>query len=213
MTQNSCKKVEFDPERGSLVNRYYYGFILDWQLIVKTRDLNTKKRPVLLMELCYTDSWGRYSLEGYAFCEIPQDPGSYEISVPSWKPKRGSETEVMHFFLGGATRVRELSDIASPSFKIGDNIESSMNRLTSKTVSSGSVKLRFNISHQDWYSKSSLMLPRALKNKERNIKREEMHKQSRTKYRTRQEAAKNVFGPQLMHTHNGELMSRYNNPI
>ena len=57
------------------------------------------------------------------------------------------------------------------------------------------------------------MLNRALKNQERNIKREEMHKQSRTKYRTRQEAAKNVFGPQLMHTHNGELMSRYNNPV
>lgn len=148
MTQNAVKKVEFDEQTGELQNSYYYGFLTDWQLLVNDEDLRKQKGPTLLMEICYTDSWGRYSLEGYAFCEIPTKPGSYEFNVPSWKPKSTTQVEVMNYFLGGTLRVRKLEDIASPSFKVGDNIQASMNRLTTKTVSSGFIKLRFNIAHQ-----------------------------------------------------------------
>jgi len=151
MTHNALKKVVFNKETADLENSYYYGFLLDWQLLVKSTNLNSGESPKLLMEICYTDSWGRYSLEGYAFCEIPRSPGAFEFEVPSWKPKRETNTEVFNFFLGGALRVRKLEDISSPSFEVGDNIQSSLNRLTTKTESSGRIKIKFYVSHQSWY--------------------------------------------------------------
>jgi hypothetical protein len=50
---------------------------------------------------------------------------------------------------GGAKKVRDLSDVAATSFRLGDGIEAPMNRMSLKTESGGSVKLRYSICHHN----------------------------------------------------------------
>lgn len=52
------------------------------------------------MNVISIDEYGRSSIEGYGFADLPKQPGQYEFEVKTWKPKLNHEQQLKEFFLG-----------------------------------------------------------------------------------------------------------------
>lgn len=98
-TQNCFGVLALDKDTGDFGYIYHLGFMLDWQLLVNSKKIN-ERGPSLVMEVCHINSWGHYSSEGYSFCDIPREPGYYELEAQSWKPKQETSFEVFNYYLG-----------------------------------------------------------------------------------------------------------------
>ena len=125
--------------------------------------------------------------------------------------------------VGGAKKVRNLEDVAAASFKISDDIEGSMNRMTLKTASSGSVSLRFNVCHHNRYNfvhfpkirfcqkMTTYSILRAIMEKMRDQERDKIHKQKFQRFRETKKA-KELAGPDMLATTDGKYMNRFTTP-
>ena len=73
--------------------------------------------------------------------------GNYEnISVDTWRPvKNGPSTEMRRYFIGGTPELEDLAYCGTPASSSDEPI---LSRYGFKTVSSGTIKLRFGILHQ-----------------------------------------------------------------
>jgi hypothetical protein len=151
-TQNVKGKLISNKLKGTFEYQYNIGFQLDWQLACKTESL-IRRGPVIIFEVSTTDSWGRYHLEGYSFLELPRKEGHYQLASHFWKPYESLSSQVFSYFLGGAVKVKDIVEIAASSLKMGEGIDSVMNRFTLKTLTSGKIKLSMNISTQNQYNR------------------------------------------------------------
>ncbi len=60
------------------------------------------------MQVNSVDSWKRHRIEGYGFCQIPGQAGSYKLHIDTWRPIGTLYEKVYSFFLGGGVRIQEL---------------------------------------------------------------------------------------------------------
>ncbi|CAI8057600.1 Meckel syndrome type 1 protein [Geodia barretti] len=101
--------------------------------------------PCVLMEVCSLDSWDRHRVEGYGHLPLPSSPGVHEVEVGTWRPSGTPVVDTLRrFFVGGASRLREMSYISKPSDFEGRHLS----KYGFQTESSGTVDFRFNIIHQ-----------------------------------------------------------------
>jgi hypothetical protein len=63
--------------------------------------------PQLFIEVGSCGCWGRHYVEGYGYASIPRRPGTYDLTVNTWKPRGSIRDRMADFFLGGA---RHLTD-------------------------------------------------------------------------------------------------------
>lgn len=147
VTQDSLGKIFLDKTTGMYEYVYNFGFQLDFQLVCTDSDF-CKRGPVLVMQICTEDSWGRYTLEGYSFYELPKTPGHYKEVCESWRPYESLSSQVLSFFVGGALKAREIAEIAATSIRMGEGHETVLNRYTLKTTSSGKINLEMNVCQQ-----------------------------------------------------------------
>ena len=78
---------------------------------------------------------------------LPMSAGNYEnILVDTWRPvKNGPQTEMRRYFIGGTPELEDLAYCGTPASSSGEPI---LSRYGFKTVSSGTLKLRFGVIHQ-----------------------------------------------------------------
>ena len=72
--------------------------------------------PKIIFEVASYDSWSRYRTEGYAWTQIPTEPGVIEENLPCWRPRGDSLIyELKRFFIGGSPELEDISYAAIPS--------------------------------------------------------------------------------------------------
>ena len=78
---------------------------------------------------------------------LPMRAGNYEnILIDTWRPvKNGPQTEMRRYFIGGTPELEDLAYCGTPASSSDEPI---LSRYGFKTVSSGTLKLRFGIIHQ-----------------------------------------------------------------
>ena len=207
-TTQDCKgKIILDKLTGSYEYVYNFCFQLDFQLICK--DSNFFKRgPVLVMQICHNDeAWGRYTLEGYSFYELPRITGHYNAECSSWRPYESLNAQVFSFYVGGATKARDFAEVAATSIKMGEGLETVMNRYTLKTISAGKVYLEMNMCTHN----------QTLKMKNRKIREKQTEKQE--VYQVKEEQMNSAFpnrdvkAPDLTMVAGENLMAKHSAPF
>ncbi|XP_064460218.1 tectonic-like complex member MKS1 [Ornithodoros turicata] len=56
----------------------------------------------LLIQVVSRDRWGSYSVQGYASCNVPAEPGSFTLLLRTWRPSSRNAT-LQHYFMGRHT--------------------------------------------------------------------------------------------------------------
>lgn len=61
--------------------------------------------PKISLEVWEHDSLGRSFLAGYGVCDLPMNPGSFELKVPLWRPVGSLTEELTADYIGGAPQL------------------------------------------------------------------------------------------------------------
>lgn len=103
------------------------------------------KWPRILLEVGSLDYWDRHRIEGYAYVDLPSNPGSYEMDVSTWRPVgRGLVDKMKRFFIGGPPEIDDITYVACPRELHGNQLS----RFGFRTETSGSIFLKLNLAHQ-----------------------------------------------------------------
>jgi hypothetical protein len=88
-----------------------FGYPFELQCIATEKKgmdvMMTGDWPQLFVEVGSCGCWGRHYVEGYGYASIPRRPGTYDLTINTWKPRGSIRDRMSDFFLGGA---RHLSD-------------------------------------------------------------------------------------------------------
>jgi Meckel syndrome type 1 protein len=74
------------------------------------------KWPLVFFQVNSTDSWERFSVEGYGFLELPNLPGTHNLTIKTWRPKPDLFSQIHSFFLGGALKLKDMKELAATYF-------------------------------------------------------------------------------------------------
>uniref|UniRef100_A0A5F9D4W5 MKS transition zone complex subunit 1 n=1 Tax=Oryctolagus cuniculus TaxID=9986 RepID=A0A5F9D4W5_RABIT len=101
--------------------------------------------PVLYCEVLSLDFWQRYRVEGYGAVVLPVTPGSYTLTVSTWRPvELGTLAELRRFFIGGSLELEDLSYVRIPGTFKGERLS----RFGFRTETTGSVTFRLHCLQQ-----------------------------------------------------------------
>ncbi len=114
--------VILDKKSGEYLHRSNFCFPFDYQMLTPQESvydprseappvMMTTRWPSLLMQVNSVDSWGRHRIEGYGYLTFPSEPGFYEQTVATWRPKGTLYTQIHSYFLGGSVRIIELENL------------------------------------------------------------------------------------------------------
>ena len=78
---------------GATVNRFYFSFPIDLQLIAKTKSAELEW-PTLHYQVFEKDNWDRIFFQGCGFVQVPSSQGSYVLQSQTWKPNLDYRTKV-----------------------------------------------------------------------------------------------------------------------
>ncbi|KRZ16365.1 26S proteasome non-ATPase regulatory subunit 14 [Trichinella zimbabwensis] len=101
--------------------------------------------PQLFLTVMSLDTYNRYRLEGYGYMSLPADPGISEHIVNTWRPAEDVVSNLRRYFIGGSF---ELEDVLCCRYAKSFEGERILSKYGFRTVSSGSVKLKFYSIHQ-----------------------------------------------------------------
>jgi hypothetical protein len=71
--------------------------------------------PVLFLSVFSRDGWDRHRAEGYAYVDLPLTAGCRDVRAPCWVPRGTRAQAEQDFFLGGSTRLHDVSYARVPS--------------------------------------------------------------------------------------------------
>ncbi|KRZ16364.1 26S proteasome non-ATPase regulatory subunit 14 [Trichinella zimbabwensis] len=111
--------------------------------------------PQLFLTVMSLDTYNRYRLEGYGYMSLPADPGISEHIVNTWRPAEDVVSNLRRYFIGGSF---ELEDVLCCRYAKSFEGERILSKYGFRTVSSGSVKLKFYSIHQCRYVRHVLVL-------------------------------------------------------
>ena len=130
----------------------HFSFPFEFQLLYgwcKENPEDLIKWPTLYLEVYSLDSWQRHRVEGYGYCQIPDVAGSTAVEIDMWRPKGdGLYDEMGRFFVGGTPELQDLTYTKDPS---ADGNGSKLNKFYFKTITTGTVTLKWNTLIQTMY--------------------------------------------------------------
>jgi hypothetical protein len=53
------------------------------------------------------DQYGKHDTIAYGICNLPNETGSFDLEVPTWRPMTGWREESYNFYLGGPPKLGE----------------------------------------------------------------------------------------------------------
>lgn len=86
--------------------------------------------PRVLLSVWALDEDGRQELQGYGVTHVPCTPGSYEVTVPTWRPAGTPSQEMQAAFVGGVPHLKSTAVLYSDQ----------QHRKNFASVSSGAVR-------------------------------------------------------------------------
>lgn len=92
--------------------------------------------PRLLLQVWQMDEFGRQHLRGYGFTHVPNNPGSYEVEVATWRPVGTLKEEIATQFLGTTPQLRDIDLLFSKAWS---------DRCRLSTTSAGTVKVNLDV--------------------------------------------------------------------
>jgi len=113
-----------DKASGEYIYQSHFCFPFDYQLLTPKDEPNPKDEiptslatrwPSLLLQVNSVDNWGRHRIEGYGYVTFPSEPGYYEQTISTWKPKGTLYSKIHSYFLGGSVRIIELENLLQSS--------------------------------------------------------------------------------------------------
>ncbi|CAF0833336.1 unnamed protein product [Adineta ricciae] len=131
----------------------YYSHPFEFELWYKPSsygaDRSFPRMPKIYFQVASLDSWGRHRTEGYTYTDIPNIPGFYDEHLSCWRPRGDSIfNEVRRFFIGGSLELEDISYIAIPTLFRSEPSNSLLSRFGFRTISTGSINIRFNVVFQ-----------------------------------------------------------------
>ena len=123
-THTARATTALDKETNEYVNKSHFCFPFDYQLLTPQENLPsaeeapvslTTRWPSLLMQVNSVDSWGRHRIEGYGYVTFPSEPGYYEQTISTWRPRGSLYSQIHSYFLGGSVRIIELENLLQSS--------------------------------------------------------------------------------------------------
>ncbi|KAL5032105.1 hypothetical protein BDV3_000702 [Batrachochytrium dendrobatidis] len=97
----------------------------------------------LLIKVTSVDSKDRHIIQGYGAMPIPDQPGYYQETLPTWCPEQSPMHKMKSFFLGGSPELQDLKYIRDTDIK-----SKVVNKYGFKTRTSGSLNIRMSVSRQ-----------------------------------------------------------------
>jgi hypothetical protein len=88
---------------------------------------------------------------GCGFVEVPRQMGTHDILCKTWRPFGGLYSRMSEFFIGGSTKVKNLSQLSKTQTVTDMGQPGPNNRVLYHTESTGELKFRFNIAMQSRY--------------------------------------------------------------
>ncbi|KAK2168670.1 hypothetical protein LSH36_15g14053 [Paralvinella palmiformis] len=127
----------------------YFSFPFEFELFYKADSTydedGTIRWPLFYVEVSSLDSWQRYRTEGYSHMTLPTTAGCSVQELNCWRPVgRSLISELRRFFVGGNAELEDPTYTAIPSTFEGKHLS----KYGFKTVSAGSVTVKFNIVQQ-----------------------------------------------------------------
>ena len=153
--------VALNKATDEYVYKSHFCFPFDYQLLTPAESarpdpenppiMMATRWPSLLLQVNSVDSWGRHRIEGYGYVTFPREPGCYEQTISTWRPKGTLYSQVHSYFLGGSVRIIELENLlqAWDIDEVGH--KDIVNRFGLETESAGDIKMHFNITRQSLY--------------------------------------------------------------
>lgn len=92
ITQSACPSVQADEEGGS-INKFYFSFPLDWQLLASEKAIQ-KDWPVMHYEVFSKDSWDRVYMHGCGYFSLPDQPGTHFVKTKTWRPNLSHDNQI-----------------------------------------------------------------------------------------------------------------------
>ena len=72
----------------------------------------------LLIKVTSVDSKDRHIIQGYGAMPIPDQPGYYQETLPTWCPEQSPMHKMKSFFLGGSPELQDLKYIRDTDIKV-----------------------------------------------------------------------------------------------
>jgi hypothetical protein len=61
--------------------------------------------PKLQFKVWRLDQYGKLDTIAYGVCSLPNETGSFDLEVPTWRPMTGWREEAYNFYLGGPPKL------------------------------------------------------------------------------------------------------------
>ena len=122
---------------GAYATKKSYIFNHPIELHLDHKEGNEAIPPRLIFQVLQVDAWDRHFLEGYAFIDLPQLPGSYDLRGRLWAP-RGTWRQRLQAALCGA-----LLPLASPELLA--SADAPRNRSALRVATGGQLRLRLQV--------------------------------------------------------------------
>ncbi|XP_076667785.1 Meckel syndrome, type 1 isoform X2 [Andrena cerasifolii] len=105
----------------------HFGYAAEISLDFELPDVSDPKEilpswPRLLFAVISLDNWSRYRTEGYAAVPLPALPGSYELTVPTWRATGSIINSLRRFFTGGTYELDDITYCGVPSGHIDNPV-------------------------------------------------------------------------------------------
>ncbi|XP_071033258.1 tectonic-like complex member MKS1 isoform X1 [Parasteatoda tepidariorum] len=141
-----CKtksKVSFCPEE----NIAYFGYLFSLDFTASTDESDLVDKSVkIIFEITSVDFWGNFRNIGYGFADLLLVPGSEVINVYTWRIEPTDlKSKLQYFFIGGMPTLTDLSYVIKPQ----DAKDAQLSKYGFRTITSGSVELKYSIIRQN----------------------------------------------------------------
>lgn len=93
------------------------------------------EKPKIFFEVYSTGLFGRYSLEGYGYADLPTTTAAVDVEVKTWRPVGGINSKLFDQFLGNSVRLRDKTVLNSANGRV-------INKFGVQTESSGTIRFK-----------------------------------------------------------------------
>ena len=76
---------------GGIKTKFYFSFPLDFQLLVKSKVVES---PAIHFEVFSKDYWDRILMHGCGYAILPTTPGHHTLTASTWKPAIDLKTRI-----------------------------------------------------------------------------------------------------------------------
>ena len=131
------------PVRHDTHSVVTFGHLVNVSFDVSEEASHREESPKVIFQVYHVGSFGRVSVEGYGYLDMPSGSGTCTHEVPTWRPEGTISQQLEEFFVGGMNTLFDPAYVTA-GFRSSANAGKAINRFGVKTVGSGELKVVTN---------------------------------------------------------------------